>query len=181
MTAFGVRDTQVSGLPKWAETARYDVTAKPDGDKAFSDVQLQQALQQLLKERLHLAFHRGTKLMEGYRLVVGKDGPKLTPSKGGRPNHMELDKDGTYASNVTLNDFSSALSSLVVHDPVVNETGIQGNFEINLKFAPDESADSSLPSVFTAVQEQLGLKLERAKVPVDMIVVDHIDREPTEN
>jgi uncharacterized protein (TIGR03435 family) len=181
VTAFGVRDSQMSGLPKWSETTSYDVTAKPDGDKALSDEQFREALQQLLKERLHLAFHRETKMMEGYRLVVGKGDPRLKPSKSGFPGRTQLDKDGSYASNVTLEDFSSALSSLVLHDPVVDETGIKGSFEINLKFAPNENEDSSLPSIFTAVQEQLGLKLERAKVPVEMIVVDHVDREPTDN
>jgi uncharacterized protein (TIGR03435 family) len=112
---------------------------------------------------------------------VGKDGPKLKPSEGGFPGRTQIDRDGTYASNVTLQDFASALYSFVGGYPVVDETGIKGGFEINLKFATNESVDSPLPSVFTAVQEQLGLRLERAKVPVDVIVIDHVDREPTEN
>jgi len=180
-TAFGVTPSQVSGLPQWAQTTRYDVSAKPDGDKPLDGEAFRVALQQLLKDRLHLAFHRESKLTEGYRLVVAKGGPKLMPSHGGFPGRTEVDRDGTYAYNVTLHDFATSLDSFVGGYPVVDQTGIKGKFKINLKFATTESEDSPLPSVFTAVQEQLGLKLERAKVPLDIIVIDHIDREPTEN
>jgi uncharacterized protein (TIGR03435 family) len=180
-TAFGVPESQVLGLPGWASTARYDVAAKPEGEKPLSDEQFRAAMQQLLEERLHLAFHRETKTVEGYKLIVGKGGPRLKPSKGGWPGRTQFDKDGSYAHNVTLQDFAAGLQWVIRDFPVVDETGIKGSYEINLKFTTDEKVDSSLPSVFTAVQEQLGLKLERAKVPVDVIVIDHVDREPTEN
>jgi len=65
--------------------------------------------------------------------------------------------------------------------PVVDKTGIEGNFEFRLDYAPDGTADSPLPSIFTALQEQLGLKLEAQKVPVEMLVIDHVERVPTEN
>ena len=75
----------------------------------------------------------------------------------------------------------AAMLALFAKQPVVDKTGIGGSYEINLKFAPNETTDSSYPSVFTAVQEQLGLKLESQKVPVEMLVIDHLDKMPTEN
>jgi uncharacterized protein (TIGR03435 family) len=67
------------------------------------------------------------------------------------------------------------------HRPVVDKTGIKGNYEIDLRYAKDDAADSSLPSLFTALQEQLGLKLETQKIPVEMLVIDRVEKIPTEN
>lgn len=75
----------------------------------------------------------------------------------------------------------ASLLSIVLHAPVSDATGLTGHFNINLTYAPDTSTDSNLPSFFTAVEEQLGLKLQPAKVTVDTIIVDHVDLEPTAN
>jgi len=177
---YGITDKQLVGQPSWFDSARYDVIAKPPGEKALDEGHLQQALQQLLKERFHLAVHREMKQVQGYVLVVAKDAPKLQPSQGGFPGRTITGNNDSHSPNITLQEFSSFLSSLVGF-PVVDETGIKGSFDIKLQYAQEGDTDSSLPSVFTALQEQLGLKLVSRKVPLEMIVIDHVDRVPTEN
>ena len=181
VTAFGVTEMQVAGLPKWSESTKYDVVAKPEGEKPLDDVQLKQALQQLLKERLHLAVHHEMRQVKGYTLVVAKGGPKLQASRGGREGRIQFGPDDLEAPNITLQEFGSGLWHFLEGAPVLDETGIKGNFDIKLKFAPEENTNSPLPSIFTALQEQLGLKLVSAKVPLDRIIVDHVDRVPTAN
>jgi uncharacterized protein (TIGR03435 family) len=178
--AFGVTDKQIVGLPGWSDSTRYDVIAKPPGEKAFNDEQLQRALQQLLKERLHLSVHREMKQVQGYALVVAKDAPKLQVSQGGFPERTELSGDGLRSPNITLQTFCSFLMSLV-GSPIVDATGIKGNFDIRLKFTQEGDVNSPLPSIFTALQEQLGLKLVSRKVPLEMIVIDHVEKVPSEN
>jgi uncharacterized protein (TIGR03435 family) len=181
MTAFGVTEMQIAGLPKWSESARYDVVAKPEGEKPLDPEHLRQALQQLLQERLHLSAHHVTKEVRGYKLIVAKGGPRLQPSKGGREGRVERGSNDLAAPNITLQELGPALRFFVEGAPVVDETGIKGNFDIKLNFATEEDAGSALPSVFTALQEQLGLKLVAAKVPLDTVVVDRVDRIPTAN
>jgi uncharacterized protein (TIGR03435 family) len=179
--AFNVNDTQIVGLPQWSDTTHYDIDAKPPGDKPFTDAQLQQALQQLLKDRLHLSIHRETRQVKGYNLVVAKAPPNLQPSKGGPIGRFFINADGFDAPNITLQQFSQRLLYTPVGVPVVDATGIGGSFTIKLKCATDADSDSPLPSIFTALEEQLGLKLVPAKVPAETIVIDHVDRAPTPN
>jgi len=179
--AYGVSDTQVIGLPKWSETTDYDIVAKPPTDEPFNKEQLEQALQQLLRERLHLSVHHETRETKGYNLVVNRAAAKLQPTKGGPIGRTFLDSDGLEAPNITLEQFCHALESIMHFPAVKDETGLVGSFNIKLKFEIDEDVDPSLPSIFTALQEQLGLKLVSAKVSVDTIVVDQVERVPTAN
>lgn len=173
--AFGVIDSQIVGLPKWQETTHYDIVAKPPGDEPFNEAQLQQALQQLLKDRLHLSTHLETRQVKGYNLTVDR-GTHLQPSKGGPIGRIIVDADGFEAPNITLPQLSQRLqSSLFVGEPIVDMTGISGSFHIKLKCAMDADPNSTLPSIFTALQEQLGLKLEPSKIPLDTVIIDHID------
>jgi uncharacterized protein (TIGR03435 family) len=181
MAAFGVTEMQIVGLPKWSESTNYDVVAKPEGDKLLDDEQLKQSPQQLLKDRLHLSVHHDMKEVRGYRLVIAKGSPKLRASKGGKEGRMQYGSTDLEAPNITLQQFGSALRLFVGGFPVVDETGIKGNFDIRLQFAKEGDDNSSLPSIFTALQEQLGLKLVSGKVPLEMIEIDHVDRVPTEN
>ena len=178
--AYGVREEQIEGMPKWAGDTYYDITAVPPNGQAFNEQQEKAAIQQLLKERLHLTAHAASREIHGFRLVTAKSGPILPPSEGGPRYRIFLDDDGLEAPNTTLAKFAPALWGLVGF-PVVDETGLQGDFSIKLKFKKDTDENSSLPSIFTALEEQAGLKLERAVVTVGTIVIDHLDREPTEN
>jgi uncharacterized protein (TIGR03435 family) len=177
--AFGVESHQVVGLPGWADSTLYDVNAKPEGDKGLSYEELKLPLQQLLVQRLHIKFHRETKLVKGYALVAAKGGPKLTANTG-TPRHAYALRNGLDAAKVDMEHFAGLLA-LATRRPVVDKTGIVGEFDFKLEYAPEGAADSSLPSIYTAVQEQLGLRLEVAMVPVEMLVVDKVDRVPVEN
>lgn len=193
--AFGLRMDQIEGGPSWMNSTFYDVSAKPDADKGPTYDQLRPMLQQLLAQRFHLQTHTTEKEMKGYSLVVAKGGARLTPSKNAGPVRAYVMFTGLRAPGLDLKGFANMLT-LALKQPVEDNTGIQGKFDLNLKFANDMNlqvvsnnansavageADSSLPSIFTAVQEQLGLKLEPARVPVQMLVIDHVERVPTEN
>jgi uncharacterized protein (TIGR03435 family) len=177
--AFDVRANQISTKVGWLGTQCYDLDAKPEGDAGLSYEQVQAPLRQLLIERFQLAFHRETKDVSGYAMVIAKGGPRLEKGKDSSAPAYIL-PDGLRAANLPMRALAGMLESPVGRR-VVDKTGITGSYEINLKFAPTGAADSQYPSIFTAVQEQLGLKLEPQKVPVEMLVIDHLEKMPSEN
>jgi uncharacterized protein (TIGR03435 family) len=135
-------------------------------------------LQALLSERFKLAIHRESKERTVYELVVGKNGPKLHEVEAG-PGHSNGGHGSLSAQKMSMSHLADSLSR-IVDLPVLDMTGLKGAFDIELKWAPDGD-DANGPSIFTAVQEQLGLKLEQRKGPMEIIVVDHAERVPTEN
>lgn len=178
--AFGIDCAfQLAGTPAWFNEARYDIAAKPEGDVGLSYEQLRPLLQQLLQERFHLSYHREIKNFQGYALVIAKGGPKLQPSKSdfGLARYWRGEVQGQKESVKTLASMLGRLSK----KPVADQTGLKGTYDFELRYAPLEDTDSTLPSIFTAVQEQLGLKLEKQMVPMEMFVIDRVDRVPTEN
>lgn len=177
--AYGIDSRRISGRPGWADSTLYDVIAKPEGSGGLSYEQSRPMLQQLLADRLKLAVHREKKPTPGYALVVAKGGPKLTKSAGESDKRYILPR-GLRCDNATL-DLLAGMLVRPAGRPVVDKTGITGNYDIELRYAPEGSGDTTLPSVFTALQEQLGLKLEAEKVEVEMVVIDHVERVPTEN
>ncbi len=176
--ATGVDSERVTG-PSWIEAQQYDVTARAEGNPSLNYQQLRAPLLKLLRDRFQLAFHTGTKEASGFALIAAKGGPKLQPSKGGEP-HAYILKTGLDLRGATLDVLAGTLSH-PGGKPVVNETGIAGSYDIQLKYAPPESVNSSLPSLFTALQEQLGLQLVSRKVPVTTVIVDRVERTPAEN
>jgi uncharacterized protein (TIGR03435 family) len=180
--AFNVKDYQIAG-PDWLSSQRFDIVAKaPSPD---TDDQLMAMLQELLAERFKLAIHRETKEGAAYALVVGKNGLKLKEVEAG-PEHSTRRGNYLSAQKMSMSQLADSLSQRV-HLPVSNMTGVKGVFDIELKWAPGEGErrrdgdNADGPSIFTAVQEQLGLKLESRKGPMEIIVVDHAERVPTEN
>ena len=167
----------------------YDITAtSPDGQPWTSEM-IPSMLRQLLIERFHVAVHTGTKQVSGYALVVAKGGSKLkssdfdsmkTGQKAGESSKNFIMPGYIQGRGANLSVISSLLSS-PVHATVVDQTGIQGGFNVDLHFATENGGDQSLPDFFTAVEEQLGLKLQPQKVTVGTLVVDHVDSVPTEN
>ena len=182
--AFGVQMDQIEGGPSWMDSTFYDVSARPDAEKGPTYEQLKPMLQQLLAQRFHLQAHTEEKEMKGYSLVVATGGQRLTPSKDGTPTGgAYLLPNRLQGPAMNMKGLATMLA-LTLKQPVQDDTGIQGNFDVKLEYAPvsGQTADeSTLPSIFAAVQEQLGLKLEPAKVPVQMVVIDHVERVPTEN
>lgn len=177
--AFGVESYQIISAPSWSETELYDIAAKPAGETGLTFEQLKQPLQQLFQQRMHLTWHRETRSLPGYALVVAKGGAKLSPSKG-HSGLRYLMPTGIRADDIQMKTLAAMLA-VQLERPVADETGLEGNFDIKLEYAAEDAADSSGPSLFTAMQEQLGLKLQSQKVPVEMVVIDHVDRVPAEN
>lgn len=177
--AYEVDSDRVTGGPSWLESQQYDVSAKWEGNAQLSYEQLRVPLQKLLTERLQLAVHRQTKERSGYALVTAKNGPALTQTKGGSP-HGYILKNGIDLQNETMDTLAGILRR-PAHAPVVNETGIKGNYDIRLNFAPDDAPNSNLPTLFTALREKLGLQLVSRKSQVETVVIDHVERVPVEN
>jgi len=179
--AYGMSDNRITGQAELLDSAFFTVKAKPEGDVALTSKQYEPLLQQLLQQRFKLAVHHETKDVQGYALVVAKGGPKLTPAKEEVADAMAyILPEGLRSASISTKTIASLLSRPLGH-PVLDKTGITGSYILDLSFAPATSTESTLPSIFTAVQEQLGLKLEPAKVPTDFLVVDHVEKVPTEN
>jgi bla regulator protein BlaR1 len=192
-----LQDDLILGLPSWTKSERYDIEAKVDNDdvakwKALSLSQQSLALQPLLVTRFNLQFHHETRERPTYSLVVAKNGPKLhkaqhvetNPSGTGSPDGT-ADRDQSTVTpgkivfkGASLSLLATVLSSQGLSHTVVDKTGLTELYDITLRWSPDDvgSSDASLPSLFTALQEQLGLRLEYNKNPIDVIVVDHIER-----
>lgn len=196
--AVDFQDELVLGLPSWTKSDRYDVEAKVDDEdvarwKALTPSRRRLALQPLLVTRFGLKFHHETRSRPTYSLEVAKNGPKLQKAQRGEtfPNNAIPIPDGTGSegeSTVTpgkivlraasLSVLANLLSSQGLSHAVVDKTGLTDIYDITLRWSPDDNAssDGSLPSLFTALREQLGLKLEYNKNPIDVIVIDHIER-----
>lgn len=178
--AFGIdTDLQLSGQPAWFDDTYYDIAAKPESDAGLSYEQLRPLLQKLLEERLHLAYHRETRNHEGYALVIAKGGSKLKTSSSDLAR-AQFRPGAVQGWNQPMKVLTQMLGYSAGR-PVADKTGLERNYNFELHYAPLEETNSPLPSIFTAVQEQLGLKLEKQMVPVEMFVIDHVDRTPTEN
>ena len=180
--AFGVDGNQISGSPKWLGSDFYDVVAKPEAGVPLSREGLRPRLQNLLQQRFHLATHFETKMVHGYAVVAAKGGPNLKASASDRPPGYRV-----YVGPGRLEGINWSLPYLATMLqrpaglPVVDETGVAGSYDIKLEFAPDIEEASTLPSLFTALREVLGLELKAQKVPVQVLVIDHVDRVPTDN
>jgi uncharacterized protein (TIGR03435 family) len=193
--AYGLPETQIFGLPSGVGSAMFDIEAKVDSAfdekmKSLNEEERralkEQLLQALLADRFRLACHRETRELPVYALVVAKGGSKLVTSKG---NGLTI--GGYYgklvAQGITVDGFARELAKRVGR-VVVDKTGIAGRFDVTLQWTPDEGPamlngapiPDPPPSIYTAIQEQLGLKLEPQKGPVEVLVVDHVEM-PTEN
>jgi uncharacterized protein (TIGR03435 family) len=188
----GIRYRDISGEPSWFESQLYDIAAKVEGDAGLTREQMQPLLQNLLKDRFHLIAHREQKLVSGYALVVAKGGLKLHPdalqpskkvdsadTKAEQP-HGQILANELRGWNMNLSGLAFLLES-PTGSPIIDKTGITGDYDIKLSYATTRFSDSNLPDLFTALQEQLGLKLVPQKVPAETLVIDHVDKVPTEN
>lgn len=163
--------------PAWLDSDAYDVVAKLPPDTAKDQVPAM--LQTLLTERFRLTVHRETKEQRAYTLVVGKNGPKLKAGRQEGNSQNQMLPGGIMGHAMAMGTLASILARFVGYQ-VVDKTGLQGEFDINLKFTPENSKELG-PDLFAAIQEQLGLKLEPGKAPVSMLIVDHAERIPIGN
>lgn len=184
----------LTGGPAWIRSERFQIQAViPQGAPTFSFEQfmrgdatgLEKMLQSLLADRFKLVVHRETKQVPAYALVLAKGGPKFSAAKpedrrmmGGR---SRADANGQPVNQITgrkaeMRDLAFMLL-MTTRRPVLDRTGLTGEFNFDAEFAPfDGRTDSSAPSLFTALQEQLGLRLENTKAPLDGLVVDQAER-----
>jgi uncharacterized protein (TIGR03435 family) len=176
--AFGVTDKQISNIDRLGSDL-YDVSATPEHGGALTFERSQPMLKALLEERFKLTAHRETKEVQGYVLTVAKGGPKLKPAAAA-PGQTMIMRGRLIGPSATI----TQLISLLAHPldkPIVDKTHLTGTYNIDLKFAPDGDTASTQPDIVTAIQQQLGLKLESQKIPFETLVIDHCDHTPTQN
>jgi uncharacterized protein (TIGR03435 family) len=184
----------ISGGPGWIESDRFDITALTPGEVQPTRDEQMKMLRALLNDRFKLTFHREPKVFSIYEMQVAnpRAGPKFKPSTTpadqapqlvgiANPEHIHMP-----ARNATMGDFVSLLQRAILDRPVVDKTGLTGRFDFDLDWAPDDSqfsgdvkaasADSPSPPFFTAIQQQLGLRLVATRGPVNAIVVDKAER-----
>ena len=185
--AWHVYDFQVSGGPKWIDQDAYDIEAKAAGDAKPTERQLMSMLQKLLTDRFGLVIHRESKDQAVYALEIAKGGPKFQTSKDvGDPYFRVFQRRQITAQRATLEYLLEALS-FVLGRPAIDKTGLTGLYDYKLEWTPDEvqvasdennarPVDENVPSLTSALQEQLGLRLVSRKGPVEIILVDRAER-----
>lgn len=201
--AYDAREYQFLGVPAWAKSDRYEITLTPDRPDAVPTegpmsreqldgwlVRNRQRMQAVLRDRFGLVLRAEKRELPMYVLTVAKSGPKLAAPEnpGGGISFNINNSQQITARSSTMNMLSTALAQLLGHY-VQDETGLDGSYDFKLEFAPplagppsrpEETADTGRPSIFTALTEQTGLRLESKKGPVPVLVIDKLQK-PTEN
>ena len=187
--AYDMHPRQIVGAAPWVESEKYDIVGRPQAAGVPSLPQFRALLRNLIEERFQLKTHREKRNLPAYALVVGPDGPKKMArnetNPNGPPGAGGKGLGVMVFSNSTMSDFATVMQGNILDRPVVDRTGLQGRFDFTLSWTPDESqyrqaglqvppapADAKLPGLFTAIQEQIGLRFESVTAPVEVIVID---------
>jgi uncharacterized protein (TIGR03435 family) len=172
--AYQLREYQLEG-PAWLneDSECFDILAK--ASPSTSTVQMRLMAQSLLAERFGLKLHRNLRVVPGLALVTTKQGLKSQPAKQDAKAGITWMGPQMSSAKVSMENFANSLARQM-KQVVVDRTGIQGSFEIAFEYGPDETG----PSMFSAIQS-LGLRFESAKVPIEVVVIDRIEKAPTEN
>ena len=198
--AFNLQPNQIIGGPDWMDSDRFDIVAKAadadvDAKGTLTAPQFMLRLQALLEDRFKMATHWETRELPVYALVTaarGKLGPRLKPHDGscdraqsGVPNsapamcgtrtNITPSAGKVTAVGITMQTFVRNLAGATGRN-VIDRTGLAGSYDFELEFTPDQSPDTTGPSLFTAVQEQLGLKLDSERAPVEVLVIDSLEK-----
>jgi uncharacterized protein (TIGR03435 family) len=198
--AYDLHPRAISGGPGWTQSDHYEIIAKTPGDARPTYDDQMAMLRKLLTERFGLAVHREEKKFQAYELTVAKGGPKLTsspalpdespnltstvyPAASGGIDHLSMP-----ARNVTMAQFAAILQRAILDSPVIDRTGLTGRYDFDLEWLPDETqfggemhpSDSGKPGLFPALQQQLGLKMEAVRAPIETVVIDRVER-PSDN
>jgi uncharacterized protein (TIGR03435 family) len=194
--AYGLHPKQIIGAPDWFGTELFDIDGVPDAAGQPNMKQTATMVQKLLADRFKLQFHHDKKELSVYVITVAGSGPKLTKTSAG-PN--DLPGFGFRAlgdltvRNLTMADFATWMQNGVMDRPVVDQTGLTDRYDFHLLWTPDDSQFAQFrgvglaapaptddakapPSLYTAIQEQLGLKMEATRAPDDVIVIDRVER-----
>jgi uncharacterized protein (TIGR03435 family) len=181
--AYDLKQWQIVGGPGWVATDHYDIEAKAEGNPGFKEKL--EMFRPLLADRFQLKFHRETRRMPIYSLTPGKNGPKLQATTAGIRGYIRPGRGLIEGKAVSMRTLADLLGGSL-GQPVTDATGLAGGFDVRLEWTPTEGeldynfdgrpVDANGSSIFTAIQEQLGLKLEPGKGPVEVLVVDHVER-----
>ena len=190
--AYDMHPRQIVGGAPWVESEKYDIVGRPQAAGVPSLPQFRALLRNLIEERFQLKTHREKRNLPAYALVVGSSGPKLTRNEtnpNGPPGAGGKGLGVMVFSNATMGDFATVMQGNILDRPVVDRTGLEGRFDFTLSWTPDESqyrqagiqvppapADAKLPGLFTAIQEQIGLRFESVTAPVEVIVIDGAEK-----
>ena len=188
----------VSGGPAWVDSDRYDILAEAPGQVRPTTEEQMSMLRKLLSDRFSLTLHREEKEFSIYALTIAKSGPKLTVSKpdtspeGSPPLVFVLSPDGAWlaARDATMGELAWVMQRSALDRPVVDKTGLPGRYDFDLEWTPDETQfggnvppgnpEHPKPDLFAAMQQQLGLRLEATKGPIEALFIDRVER-PSEN
>ena len=191
--AYGLHPRQIIGAPAWAGTDKFDIDGVPDVEGRPNSKQMKLLIQSALTDRFKLTFHHDQKELSVYALTVTKGGPKITETThqpNDPVNFLFRKLGGLMVSNATMKDFCDGMQSAVMDKPVVDHTGLTAKYDFTLNWTPDNSQFTQMgvpippptddpaapPSLYTALQEQLGLKLDAEKANADVIVIDRIEK-----
>jgi uncharacterized protein (TIGR03435 family) len=198
--AYQIRPYQITGGPSWVDSIQWNILAKAGSEagavefEKLSDSERNQTLdlirrrlQALLADRFHLELERSSKEMPAYVLEVGKNGLKMQESKPDAPNFLKTGRGQIIGNGAQMATLASFLGD-ILQRPVVDRTGLSGHYDFKIEWTPDapaggpdsEPAARTGPSIFTAIQEQTGLRLVSEKAPVETIVIQRVEK-PSEN
>ena len=186
--AYSIQKTQIVNAPKWFDEQPWNINGVPDADGKPDWRQYRRMLQKLLATRFGLEMHHEKRELSVYALTVAKGGPKLEKSKSDPGALSDSSGHGIGAqqymkfTNDSMSDFAQVMQ-LMVDKPVIDQTNLSDRYDFALLWTPDvirATDPNTAPGLFTAVQEQLGLKLEPTRAPADVLVIDHVER-PSEN
>jgi len=176
-TAYHLNEPELFGGPKWIDSEHFDIDGKAASIVLWD--QIMQMLQSLLADRFKLKVHRETRTLPVYALTIAKNGPKMPVATEGDPANgpTSWGSRNLTAKGVPIDILARMLADLLMR-PVLDRTGLEGIYNIKLDFAPLEatSDDAPAPALVTAIQEQLGLKLEATTGPVEVLVIDGAER-----
>ena len=186
--AYGLHTRQLVGGPGWFESSKFDVVGLASGDGQPTEQEWMKMMANLLAERFQVRFHLEKRELSVYALTVDRDGPRLEPSDGGPDTLPSIGFRGRgqlVARNATLNDLAWELQSAVLDRPVVDQSGLGKRFHFTLSWTPDEFQTPALageagtsaeiaPNLFTAIRQQLGLRLTATKSSVEVLVLDRV-------
>jgi uncharacterized protein (TIGR03435 family) len=188
--AYDVQENQISGGPAWFDSDRWDIAAI--AGREITEDERRLMLQTFLGDRFKMTIRHEMKEMPVYALVVAKGGSKLTPGTAGNPERVELSVSGAGLNQMRGQSVSVSTMAKLLTRPtgriVINRTGIAGSFDYQLEWVPDpanmpmingakpDGSNLNAASIFTAVQEQLGLRLEATKGPVEILVIERAEK-----
>jgi uncharacterized protein (TIGR03435 family) len=191
--SYGIHEKQIVDAPQWVFTDKWDIDGVPNVEGQANTDQMKAMFRKLLTSRFGLKYHVEKRELAVYALELAKGGPKMTVSAPGqRGEGFGFRRLGDLVvQNDTMADFANGMQRSVMDRPVVDRTGLTEHYDFNLTWTPDESqfiplgeritapattGPSAPPSLSTALEEQLGLKLESGKAMVDVFVIDHLEK-----